>query len=226
MDRYLICESAQFIKRQNEKVLPDKVIFDAIIQTVDTKNRNGRVYTKDAIDNALKMKMEMIGNNSRGFLGELDHPDVTGINDPNKIDARLSNVLWDRVCIVITKTWWKGNELWATIESTLTGKGPEIVKIVKDKIPLGFSLRAIAEGRRNSDHILIDKIDYIVSYDAVTTPSHKEALMRKLNEERFYNITESLKINQGIDLCCKLNIDNNNNKLTKQKLYDLLLKWG
>lgn len=217
MDRYIIVESAHAFKRTNEKVLPDKVIFDAVIQTAEEKNRNGRVYHKKALDDALKAKMNYM-ENSRGFVGELDHPVITS-SDKTVVDMRLSNVLWERVSHVITKWWWEGNELWATIESTLNGKGPEIVKIIKDNIPLGFSLRALAQGNTmdNSGVTQISNIDYLVAYDAVTTPSHAVATMRKLNEERFYNITESLNLN----FLKQDNIDNN-----ISKVLSLLEKWG
>jgi len=220
MDRYIIVESAQMFKRTNEKILPDKVIFDAVIQTADEKNRNGRVYHKKALDDALKAKRTYM-ESERGFVGELDHP-VISSTDKTIVDMRLSNVLWERVSHVITKWWWEGKELWATIESTLNGRGPEIVKIVKDNIPLGFSLRALAQGNTMDDAGItqISNIDYLVAYDAVTTPSHAVATMRKLNEERFYNITESLNLN-----FLKEDFNNISDK-NISKVLSLLEKWG
>jgi len=197
MNRFLISESATFAKRAIIEKLPNKVIFKAILQTVNGKNRNGRVYTKAALQDALKFKMETLVN-PRGFVGELDHPMISDYRDEQAVEMRLSTVLWDRCSHVITKFWFENNELWGIVESTLFGVGDQIVKIIKDDVPLGFSLRAIGQGNRMGDHILVDQIDYLVSYDAVSTPSHMEAHFKSLSEERFFNIQESLKFNPGM----------------------------
>ncbi|MCK9556154.1 hypothetical protein M0R36_10125 [bacterium] len=192
-NRFLVMEGADLTKRTILTRLPNKVIFKAVLQTVDGKNRNGRIYTKRALEEALKFKMETLIN-PRGFVGELDHPMLANYGDEQAVELRLSTVLWERCSHVITKFWFENNELWGIVESTLFGLGDQVVKIIKDDVPLGFSLRAIGQGNRVGDHVVVDHIDYLVSYDAVSTPSHMEAHFRNLSEEKFYNIQESLKI--------------------------------
>jgi len=224
--KFIIVEGIDLVKRTNEHIMADKVIFNAILQTAETENRNKRKYTKDALVKALQMKMEMI--EPRGFLGELDHPLMQSYDDDKAVDLRLSTVLWERCALVLTKFWWEENTLWGTIESTLFGFGPQIVKIVKDKVPLGFSLRAIGQAEPNGDSMIVNNIDFIVSYDAVTMPSHAEATMRELTEERYYNLNESL------NFAAMRPVNHGNNYLieqqTKQKkvndvFYNALLKW-
>jgi len=216
MNRFLIVEGANFAKRSIIEKLPNKVIFKAVLQTVDGKNRNGRIYTKHALEEALKYKMETLVN-PRGFVGELDHPMISDYRDEQAVELRLSTVLWERCSHVITKFWFEENELWGIIESTLFGMGDQIVKIIKDEVPLGFSLRAIGQGNRMSDHILVDHIDYLVSYDAVSTPSHMEAHFKSLSEERYFNIQESLRFNNNFS----------NDKVSFEKmLFETLNKWA
>lgn len=192
--QFLLTESISSTKRKVLRILPDKVVFEAILQTADEPNRNKRVYSKRALEEALENKMQTLSGNPRGFIGELDHPNITDYRDEQAVESRLTNVLWERVSHVITKYWWKDNSLWARVESTLAGYGKEIVKIIKDDIPLGFSLRAMGKGDSEDGLLKVNKIDYLVSYDAVTTPSHSAATFKVLDEERYYKLQESLNV--------------------------------
>ena len=220
---YIIVEGVDLVKRTNAKINPDKVIFNAVLQTTGNKNRNGRIYSKEALISALKMKEQML--RPRGFVGELDHPLIANYEDERAADVRLSTVLWERTSHVITKYWWEGNELWGTIESTLCGYGPEIVKIVKDNLPLGFSLRAIGQAEDYGGDMMVNSIDYIVGYDAVTLPSHHEAVMRQLTEERYYNLQESI---QEWNYLLRNNKDSRllmEQKTKTDSMIDMLLRW-
>jgi len=245
--QFVVSESVDFSNKKVIDVMPNKVIFDAIIQTADEPNRNKRIYTKQCLVNALQEKYDSLNGNLRGFIGELNHPNLVGYTNEEKIQ-RIADIPWERVSHIITKWWWNGNELWARIESTFFGMGPEIVKIIKDNVPLGFSLRALGKGikRDSSGNMIIEKLDVVVAYDAVTMPSHSKALFQKLNEEQYFKLRESCEkcnditttvLNEQYKLSCsfgcKLNTlqeqvnynMNNNDQDHVSKILDFIKKW-
>jgi CRISPR/Cas system-associated endoribonuclease Cas2 len=150
-----------------------KVEFEACLQTADERNNNNRVYRREHLSEAVNKVTPRIQN--RAFVGELDHP----LSEDMK---RQVMVMYQECSHVITKTWWSGKELMGKLETLGTPNGKILTELIKDKIRVGFSVRALGnmEKRDNIEYILSPI--YIVSYDAVSDPSHAEATIRNFSE--------------------------------------------
>jgi len=151
-----------------------KVKFRACLQTVDEVNANRRIYPKDALSEALSSIKTKISN--RTFLGELDHP----IEDDQK---RQVVVLLKNASHVITKVWISGKEVLGEGETLSTPHGQILTSLIKDRIPIGFSLRALGNVEMKGDVSLVKSPIYVVAYDAVSNPSHREAIVREVMVE-------------------------------------------
>ena len=65
------------------------------------------------------------------------------------------------------------------VKTASTAKGRDLAGLIMDGVPVGFSLRAMGESEVNSSGITTIKNPFeMVTYDAVSNPSHKEARMQ------------------------------------------------
>jgi hypothetical protein len=101
---------------------PPKIQFTKVLIPLNIKNKNGRIYTKENLEE--HVQDFLIRKNNVGVIyGEMDHPDSFNIN--------LS-----RVSHTIDDIWFENNNLMGkiTILNTLWGK--EAQELIKDGIPL------------------------------------------------------------------------------------------
>ncbi|MGB9674813.1 MAG: hypothetical protein ACPLX8_01635, partial [Nanopusillaceae archaeon] len=81
MNSYLLIES-NYNQPQRINIIdrdPKKVKFTAILQSCDVPNRNGRIYPKKDMMEAINQISDRI--KTKTFGGELDHPIVSGSSD-------------------------------------------------------------------------------------------------------------------------------------------------
>jgi len=167
---------------QNPKVLKEsktlsgwKLKFEACLQTSDRRNNNNRIYPhKDLSEAVGRINPRVI---KRAFVGELDHPTADDMK-------RQVIVLYKECAHVITKFWWSGNELMGHLESLTTPNGKILTELIKDDVPVGFSVRALGNMKKENNIEVIGSPIYIITYDAVSDPSHQEATVRSINESR------------------------------------------
>jgi len=152
----------------------DKVIFKTILQTSDEPNRNGRIYPKDVINNALSQITEDLKD--RNFIGELDHPE-------SEDESRLSRVIYKSASHMITKYWWEKNQLWAIVETLYTDQGRNMAALVRDGVKVGFSLRAFGGLEHKNGYDVVTLPIYMVTYDCVSKPSHKISKIQEITQE-------------------------------------------
>ena len=148
---------------------------EAIFQTVDEVNRNRRKYPSDLISEALVMNMDKIKN--RQFLGELDHP-----IDPNPI--RQATVMYKSASHVISNLQLHGNNLVGVFETLSTSNGRDLFGLIKDRVPIGFSLRALGELMEEDGYTVVTRPFVMVAYDSVSQPSHGTARVTKILKEQ------------------------------------------
>lgn len=142
-----------------------KVIFHAILQSADTRNQNKRVYPKDVLVDGIRRIQDQINN--RRFLGELDHP-ITD-NQQRSTTVELKNCSH-----LVTELWWEGTILHGTVETLPYAPSGKIMGgMIADQIPVGFSLRGLADVNSDSGGYQTVVAPLIMlSYDAVSNPSH------------------------------------------------------
>jgi len=170
-----------------------KVSFVACLQTCDTINSNKRIYPKTVMEHVIdsaKSRAE-----SRSLLGELDHPLD---ESPN----RQVIVSLTQASHLITSLWFSGNEILGRGETLTTPNGMILFSLIKDKVPIGFSLRALGNlepSREHADVSIVTGPIFLVTYDAVSKPSHPEAVIRKVVTESYRVCTNGVCVNYNAD---------------------------
>ena len=158
-----------------------KCIFRAKLQEADNVNNNKRVYpaeTLEAIYEQLKDKAD-----ERKLLSELDHPQSTG-DSAAKI-KRSSTISLERACMVITRLEWDGNSIYGICETLSNRAGMDLYCLLKDKVTIGFSLRAFGETRNKGGGVVevIPRGIKGLTWDCVSNPSHDSSVIVEMIQE-------------------------------------------
>ncbi len=176
----LIIENSLFSEATIVKQTPTKAIFRCPIQTVDEVNQNHRMYPSGVLK-------EGMGNcdgrmRRRAFYSELDHPLPTGNDQVDGI--RQTTVSLEKVSHIIRDYDFKNNSLVGEMETTSTPNGGILLGLLRDKTGVGFSMRGLAELERKEDFNEVKSPLTVISFDAVSMPSHKSAVV-DFNEMNF-----------------------------------------
>lgn len=153
------------------------VKFKAILQEAEVENSNRRIYKKNALEEGCNGISDRI--NKGIFFCEMDHPNTS---DPK----RFMTVLLKETSHRVLDLKWKGNLLEATCQTTSNSIGKDLRGLIEeDGIALGFSLRAVGKtkpstARRDLTEVVGNM--KLVSWDAVSNPSHTNALTQQLLE--------------------------------------------
>lgn len=183
----IIKEGAIFQEAEIVSSSANKAIFRMVLQTCDEKNQNKRMYPKNVLMSAMKNCNDRIKN--RAFYSELDHPMIYG-NDAHD-GMRQTTVLLKEASHILIDYEFQGNKLIGEMESLDTTNGKILLGLLKQKTGVGMSMRGMAELDRRGDVNVVQSPLYIISYDAVSMPSHKAAVV-DFRECRF----ESLNVLQ------------------------------
>jgi hypothetical protein len=166
-----------------------KVRISTVLQTLNECNKNKRIYPGYLLEKALNEIKPLF--KSRSLLGELDHPLVSGNDDADSY--RHFVVLYERASHIIEDMYIDGNTLYGVVETSLTEPGFKMAGLIMDKVPVGFSLRAIGESKTRSDGITEVTAPFnVITYDCVSNPSHAKARMVKVVSEQFKNFNEGI----------------------------------
>jgi hypothetical protein len=172
-----------------------KIKFRAKLQERDVINNNGRSYT----DLALRTIVEQLASKAteRKLLGELDHPTPQG--DLEARMKRSSTIRLKDSCVVFTRLEYDGRFIVADCETLTNDPGMNLYRLLKDKIGIGFSLRAFGSAKPGPNGTaLIDGTDLkALTFDVVSNPSHSNAVITE-----FFN--ESSNVLENIQMLNKL----------------------
>lgn len=136
----------------------------------------------------------------------MDHPTITNPKDPGQLKRQMV-VLFDRVSHKFNKMWIEGNSILSELETTSNRNGVDLARMAYiDKIPIGFSCRAMGKVRPSSmGKGIVEVIEptHFVTYDSVTDPSHKTAQLT--------DITNAVSAMNNINKICTTNISEASN---------------
>jgi len=182
----LVIESAVFAPPEKVKKYTDgKVIFEAYLQEADIRNQNKRLYPYGVLDKAMNRINDKI--KKRGFLGELDHP----ITDDQ---VRQTTVLYKEASHIIREWGWDGPFIRGVIETTpYSPNGKTLSGLILDRVPVGFSLRGLADVEDMGTHQEVIDPLIIISYDSVSEPSHNTATIQEIRNENVVRIIQESK---------------------------------
>lgn len=191
---YIFAESAQTIgiAKKVKKIKEGRIRADVVVQTGGDVNRNHRRYATKLLKDGVEMINPRIKEGS--FLGELDHP-------IDKDPVRQVTVLYKESSHQFCEMGWDGNKLVAVIESLRTPNGEILKNLAEDGIPIGFSFRGMGDLKQiveNGQHIyeVVGPL-HVVTWDAVSYPSHEAAKLIKITE----NVTKTIHESTGLCEC-------------------------
>ena len=179
----VIFQEAQNLKFDSKKGKGEKARFKMIMQEAEEVNQNKRKYPfpvlKGGMDNC-KERMHR-----RAFLGEMDHPVPTGQETFDGI--RQTTVALRDVSHLINNYEFQGNRLLGELETLDTPNGRILLGLLKDRSGIGLSMRGMAELDRQAGVNVVKAPLYIITFDAVSLPSHKSAVV-DFNEMKFESL--------------------------------------
>ena len=135
----------------------------------ELKNRNGRVYPKDVLENEVKRYNQEFINKKRAF-GELGHPDGPTIN-------------LERVSHMITKLYPDGNNFIGEAKIMNTPYGKIVKGLIDEGAQLGVSSRGMGSlVQRGGMNVVSDDFYIATAADIVADPSAPDAFVEGIME--------------------------------------------
>ena len=177
------------IKILEETKLPNgnsKIAASALFQEAETRNSNSRYYTNSICESIVSQLSPKA--TSRSLLMEIDHPLFVS-SDQNVLKRRASIVEINNCGGLIREISFADRKVGGIFETLSGFKGPDLYNIImRDKVDVGFSLRALGAVEQLQDGTILVK-DPIkpITYDIVSNPSHTTARVLEFLPE---NVTE------------------------------------
>lgn len=217
----LIIESAVFQQPEIVSQKPNKVIFRIQLQSCDDVNQNSRIYPRRVLEESMTECYKRMQN--RAFLGELDHPGITG-ND--EIDgSRQTTILLKEASHIIRDFQFEGNKLYGEMESLQTPNGKILHSLLESRVGIGVSMRGMASLEKNREgNNVVQSPLVIIGYDAVSNPSHKESVVN-FSEMKFES--KSLISESSSTVCFngKCYLPDYFDKLIETKVFQFYKAW-
>lgn len=171
------------------------------IQT-ETKNRNGRKYPRQLMEECVQKYVNERMNPHSGFrsYGELGHPEGVEIN-------------LDRVSHYTTKLEWKSNNCIGKAEILTENPCGKIVQtFLEKKLRLGVSTRglgSLSDNQNNDGSKNVDSYE-MIAIDIVADPSAPQGFVEGILENKEYIIKDG-----GVIVECYNNLEANLKSLPK-----------
>jgi len=219
MSSHFIMESTLFQEAEILRQTSNKARFKMILQTVDERNQNKRVYPRNVMEDGLddcRARMKR-----RAFYGELDHPFPQGNHEFDTV--RQTTVSLKEVSHIIVDYYFEGNKLIGELETCSTINGRNLLGLLTDRSGIGMSMRGMAELERRDGANYVKGPLLIIGYDAVSLPSHAAAVV-DFNEMKF----EAKMITESVNQICvggKCFLPNYFDKLVENKVITFFDRW-
>jgi len=197
------------VEEINEGKKEKSYFIEGIFSTPDQKNRNGRVYSKNLWENALKGWEKKSKADPRFTLMELEHPSRTSV-DPMKAVGKI-------VSLKLEGDFVKGKAKILNDNSPETNK---LKALIDEGIQIGVSTRGT--GRLKGS--VVEEFD-LVTVDVVGSPSDYNAMLQGITE----SIEKPVQVNESgllecIDGACGISEGESECSKTADKLIEALNK--
>lgn len=205
MFNFVINESAVTSPASISNRSTDTVEFIAVLQEADRPNRNGRVYSKAVLEQALASPYVQERIRTKTFYCECNHPAEASVQRQMTIDQR-------NIACIIKEFWWEGNLLKGKVETCNTAIGRDMKGLVEQGCRVAFSLRA--QGNVHQDPAtgltIVESPIQICTYDWVVNPSHDKAFLETICEDTYNSLTYAKRYqSKEMALCEAANIFDN-----------------
>jgi hypothetical protein len=149
-----------------------KTLFiEGIFAQAEKKNRNGRIYPKSIMENAVnKYVTEFV--DSRRALGELSHPESRPTVKPE-----LASHL-------ITQLRFEGNDVYGKAKVLNTPQGNVLKGLLEGGVQMGVSTRGLGSIEERAGITYVKDDFAMMAIDAVSDPSGIDCWVNAINESR------------------------------------------
>jgi len=162
-------QDIEFVTEAATKDVPKKYYIEGSFAAYDEKNRNGRVYPKSVMEQAVNKYYENQVKTGRA-VGELNHPEGPTVN-------------LDKVSHLITDLRIEGNKQVVGKASILDTPNGEIVKGLLDGgVKLGVSTRGMGTLAKSGDAMVVREDFMLNTIDIVQDPSAPNAFVNGIME--------------------------------------------
>ena len=145
-----------------------KYSIEGVFMQAETKNRNGRIYPKPIMENAVSEYVTEQVSKGRA-VGELNHPEGPTVN-------------LDKVSHKIESLDWKGNDVVGKATILETPMGMIVRGLLDGGINLGVSTRGMGSLERGNNAMIV-KDDFLLNaVDIVQDPSAPSAFVNGVME--------------------------------------------
>jgi len=161
---YFSLNKNKVILTEEEKVMQENgtVFLVGKLQEAETRNGNGRVYSRPILEREVKNYQKLI--DERRSVGELDHPDDSIINLKNASH-------------IVTEVFWEGDAVMGKIKLLNTPSGKILQELVGDDVALGISSRGLGTVTEASGDTVVNDDFQLICFDMVSEPSTPGAYM-------------------------------------------------
>ena len=142
--------------------------IEGIFASAEQKNRNGRIYKKDVMENAVTKYIDEQVSKGRA-VGELNHPEGPTIN-------------LDKVSHKIESLDWKGNDVVGKATILATPMGKIVEGLLDGGVRVGVSTRGMGSLQRGADAMIVGKDFMLNAVDIVQDPSAPNAFVNGVME--------------------------------------------
>ena len=145
-----------------------KFVIEGVFAQADKKNRNGRIYPKAIMENAVGKYVDEQVSKKRA-VGELNHPEGPTVN-------------LDKVSHLITDLKFEGNDVVGKAQILDTPMGKIVKGLLEGGVQLGVSTRGMGSLEQRNGAMYV-KDDFILStVDIVQDPSAPDAFVNGIME--------------------------------------------
>ena len=145
-----------------------KYIIEGIFAQAEQKNRNGRVYPKATMENAIGKYVDTQVSKGRA-VGELNHPEGPTVN-------------LDKVSHKIDKLEFKGNDVMGRATILETPMGMIVQGLLDGGVGLGVSTRGMGSLQQRNGAMVVGEDFLLNAIDIVQDPSAPGAFVNGIME--------------------------------------------
>lgn len=143
-------------------------VIEGIFMQAESKNRNGRIYGRDILENAVNKYVNEQVLTGRA-VGELNHPEGPSIN-------------LDKVSHKITELRFEGNNVIGKASILNTPMGNIVSGLLEGGVKLGVSSRGMGSLEQRNGTMYVKDDFMLATVDIVQDPSAPEAFVNGIME--------------------------------------------
>ena len=143
-------------------------VIEGVFMQADKQNRNGRIYEKSILENAVAKYVKEQVSTGRA-VGELNHPEGPGIN-------------LDKVSHKITELRFEGSDVIGKASILQTPMGKIVEGLLEGGVKLGVSSRGMGSLEKKNGVMQVGKDFMLATVDIVQDPSAPEAFVNGIME--------------------------------------------